>query len=102
MADYDLTGKLKKEFTFDIDDNHFVFHKPTVREMRDLAKKFSAINKESDPDLQAQLSEEAMAELYARVENTNGDRSIADVLDDQQVDVQVLFNEMIQKELGVK
>lgn len=102
MAKYDLTGSLEKEFTFSIDGEEFVFKKPTVREMRSLAKKFSAINKEADADKQVELSDDAMSELYAYISSTSSERYIADVIDEQPVNVQVAFNEMIQKELGVK
>lgn len=103
MAKYDLTSSLEKDFTFSINAEEFVFRKPTVREMRALAKKFAAVNKEEDSDKQMALSDEAMEELYRYVENVdkNG-RKVTEALDEQPVDVQVLFNEMIQKELGVK
>lgn len=100
MAKYDLTGSLEKDFTFSINGEEFVFQKPTVREMRGLAKKFAAIQQETDPEKQSELSEAAMAELYNYIKNTTSDRHIADVLDEQPMDVQLLFNEMIQKELG--
>lgn len=102
MAKYDLTGSLEREFTFSINGEEFVFHKPTVREMRGLSTKFAAINKETDSDKQAELSETAMHELYKYITNNTSERAIADVLDEQPVDVQILFNEMIQKELGAK
>lgn len=99
MADYDLTGSLKKDFTFSINGEEFTFRKPTVREMRALAKKFSAINKETDDDIKVERSDEAMAELFTYVENRTSDRFIGDVLDEQPVDVQVAFNDMIQEQL---
>ncbi|MCA9340786.1 MAG: hypothetical protein KDA17_07765 [Candidatus Saccharibacteria bacterium] len=102
MAKYDLTGSLEREFTFSINDEEFSFKKPTVREMRALAKKFSAINTEEDAERQAELSEAAMNELYKCVTNVRGERHISEVLDEQPSDVQMLFNDMIQKELGVK
>lgn len=101
MAKYDLTGSLEREFTFNIGSEEFVFHKPTVRQMRTLSTKFAAINKEDDAERQAELSEEAMAEMYTFINNTRADGPhIADVLEDEPVSVQVKFNEMIQKELG--
>lgn len=102
MAKYDLTSSLERDFTFSINGEEFLFRKPTVREMRSLAKKFSLVNKETDPDEQMTRSDEAMQDLYQYIENVKGNRPIAEVLDEQPVDVQVLFNEMIQKELGVK
>lgn len=100
MAKYDLTGSLETEFTFNIGDQEFIFHKPTVRQMRELSKGFSAIANESDPEKQADLSQDAMNGLYQYITNTTSDRHIADVLDEQPMDVQLGFNEMIQKELG--
>jgi hypothetical protein len=102
MADYDLTGKLKKEFTFSIDGQEYVFHKPTVRDMRSLAKKFNAINKELDPDAQVDLTDEALTELFKYIDSIGESRPIAEVMDEQTVDVQNLFNDMILKELGTK
>lgn len=100
MAKYDLTGSLEEKFTFTIGDKEFEFRKPTVREMREVAKKFSGIEQETDVELQTQKSDEAMAELYKFVVPVGHDESIRDVLDGQQVGVQVAFNEMIKKELG--
>jgi len=102
MAKYDLTGSLEKEFTFNINSDEYSFRKPTVREMRDLSKKFAAIEKEPDLDLQAQRSEEAMAAMYEFCRPINGARPLPQVLDEQPVAVQVAFNEMIQAELGAK
>lgn len=102
MAKYDLTGSLEKDFTFKIGDAEFLFRKPTVREMRVIAKQFSAINETDDSEEQLERSDEAMKALYEYITPTNGDRHIAEVLDEQTVDVQVGFNDMIQKELGAK
>lgn len=102
MADYDLTGKLKKDFTFSINEAEFVFRKPTVREMRTLSKMFAAVGKETDTDEQINRSDEAMEALYAYIKPVNHERPIAEVLDEQPVDVQVGFNEMIQEQLGSK
>jgi hypothetical protein len=41
MAKYDLTGSLETKFSFSISDKEFEFRKPTVREMREVAKKFA-------------------------------------------------------------
>lgn len=100
MAKYDLTGSLEEKFTFTIGDKEFEFRKPTVREMREVAKKFSGIDQETDVEVQTQKSDEAMAELYNFVGPVGHDESIKSVLDSQQVGVQVAFNEMIKKELG--
>lgn len=100
MAKYDLTGSLETDFTFAILDKEFKFKKPTVREMRSVSQKFSGIEKETDPDKQIQLSDEAMTELYKFVEPIGHSANIKDVLEDQPVNVQVAFNEMIKTELG--
>lgn len=100
MAKYDLTGSLENEFTFAIGEKEFTFRKPTVREMREVAKKFAGIEKETDAEKQTQLSDEAMAELYKFVSPVNHDADLKTLLDDQPVGVQVAFNEMIKKELG--
>lgn len=100
MAKYDLTGSLETSFTFAIGDKEFTFNKPTVREMREVSKKFSGIEKEEDVEKQTQLSDEAMSELYKFVSPLNHDANIKDLLDEQPVGVQVAFNEMIKKELG--
>lgn len=100
MAKYDLTGSLEDKFTFTIGSKEFEFRKPTVREMREVSKKFSGIEEETDLEVQTQKSDEAMNELYKFVVPVGHDSSIKEVLDDQQVGVQVAFNEMIKKELG--
>ena len=100
MAKYDLTGSLEDKFTFTIGSKEFEFRKPTVREMREVSKKFSGIEAETDVEVQTQKSDEAMSELYKFVIPVGHDESIKDVLDSQQVGVQVAFNEMIKKELG--
>lgn len=99
MAKYDLTGSLETEFTFVIDDKEFKFRKPTVREMRAIAKKFQGIEKEQDEEKQEQTSNEAMAELYKFVEPINHDSDLQELLEDQTVGVQNAFNEMIKTEL---
>lgn len=100
MAKYDLTGSLEDKFSFAIGDKEFEFRKPTVREMREVSKKFAGIDQETDLDVQTQKSDEAMAELYKFVFPVGHEENIKDVLDNQQVGVQVAFNEMIKKELG--
>lgn len=100
MAKYDLTGSLENDFTFAIGDKEFKFRKPTVREMREVAKKFAGIDTEEDLDKQQTMSDEAMAELYKFVTPVEHDSNIKDVLDDQPVSVQAAFNDMIKKELG--
>lgn len=102
MAKYDLTNSLETTFTFAIGDKEFSFRKPTVREMRGLAKKFSGISAEEDTDKQIESSDAAMAELYKFIVNIDHDTNIADLMNDQPVGVQIAFNEMVQKELGVK
>lgn len=102
MAKYDLTSSLETSFTFTIDGKEFIFRKPTVREMRALAKGFSGISDEEDAEKQAELSDKAMNNLYDFITAVNHDANIADLMNDQPVGVQVAFNEMIQVELGVK
>lgn len=100
MAKYDLTGALEESFSFTIDDKEFQFRKPTVREMREVAKQFAGIEKETDLDKQTEMSDQAMAELYKFVEPVGHEANIKDVLDDKPVSVQAAFNDMIKKELG--
>lgn len=102
MAKYDLTSSLETSFVFAIGDKEFTFRKPTVREMRNIAKKFSGVNTETDPDKQIELSDEAMRDLYQFISPVDHDSDIASILEDQPVDVQAAFNEMVQKELGAK
>lgn len=102
MAKYNLTSSLETSFTFSIDDKEFSFRKPTVREMRSIAKEFSMIEKEEDPDTQVALSDSAMQSLYDFIEPIGHDTNIADLIVDMPVGVQVAFNEMIQHELGAK
>jgi hypothetical protein len=102
MAKYDLTGSLERDFTFSINGEEFTFRKPTVREMRELAKSFAGIDKEEDPDKQVELGEAAMQALYVYITPQEGGRPIAEVMEDQPVAVQVAFNEMIKAELGAK
>lgn len=99
MAKHDLTGSLEREFTFNIEDKEFKFRKPTVREMRAIAKNFAGIEKETDPDVQMQKSDEAMNNLYSYVTPINHDVSIQDLMSDQPMEVQIRFNQMIQDEL---
>lgn len=100
MAKYDLTGSLESEFTFAIGDKEFKFRKPTVREMREVAKKFAGIEEETDVEVQTQKSDEAMAELYKFVTPIDHDQDLKELLEDKPVGVQAAFNEMIKKELG--
>lgn len=101
MANRNLTpDTLERNFTFTIDNKEFLFEKPTVREMREVAKKFSGINAETDPDKQLELSDEAMKELYKFVTPVGHDEDIAEVLNNQVVAVQNAFNTMVQEELG--
>lgn len=102
MAKYNLTSSLETSFTFTIGDKEFTFRKPTVREMRAIAKKFSGIESEQDADKQAELSDEAMRDLYNFVTPVNHEANIGDLLDEQPVDVQIAFNDMIKAELGAK
>jgi hypothetical protein len=102
MANYDLTGSLEKDFTFNLNDEKYVFRKPTVREMRALAKKFAGIEKETDPDVQSAKSEEAMQELYTYIQPLDNARPVAEALEDQPMGAQIAFNDMIQIELGAK
>lgn len=100
MAKYDLTGSLEDEFTFTIGEKEFKFRKPTVREMRAVSKKFAGIDTETDREKQEKLSDEAMSELYKFVEPVGHDTDIKELLEDQTMNVQVAFNEMIKTELG--
>lgn len=100
MAKYDLTNSLETSFTFAIGDKEFTFRKPTVREMRALAKEFSNIGNEEDSEKQAASSDAAMLELYKFIVPINHDSNIAELMDNQPVGVQIAFNEMIKKELG--
>lgn len=100
MAKHDLTGSLEREFTFSIEDKEFSFRKPTVREMREIAKKFSGIDSDSDSDSQVEKSDEAMQGLYAFITPIGHDVSIEALMNDQPVSVQIAFNNMIQEELG--
>lgn len=100
MAKYDLTGSLEAKFSFTIGDKEFEFRKPTVREMREVSKKFSGLENETDIDEQTRKSDEAMAELYKFVVSVGHEEDIKNVLDDQPVSVQAAFNNMIKEELG--
>lgn len=99
MANHDLTGSLEREFTFNIDDKEFKFRKPTVREMRNIGKTFSSVQRETDPELQMIKSDEAMKTLYVHITPVNHDARIEDIIEDQPMEVQVRFNKMIQEEL---
>lgn len=98
MADYDLTGSLKKDFTFSIEGEEFTFRKPTVREMRTLVKRFSAVDKQTDTDDKARRSQEAMDELYTYIDSESG-AFIGEVMDNQTVDVQAAFMDMVLEQL---
>lgn len=100
MAKYDLTSSLEKDFTFSIDDKEFLFRKPTVREMREVAKVFSKIEKEKNADKQIEMSDSAMGELYKFITPVGHTENIAEIISDQNIGVQNAFNEMIKKELG--
>ena len=100
MAKYDLTSSLEKSFTFSIDDKEFEFRKPTVREMRAVAKAFSGIEKEKNADKQLEMSDNAMGELYQYISPLGHTESVAEIISNQNIGVQNAFNEMIKKELG--
>ena len=100
MAKYDLTGSLETEFTFGIGDKEFKFRKPTVREMKNIASKFSSISEEQDAQRQSELSDEAMSELYKFAQPIDHDADLKELMEDQPMGVQIAFNEMIKKELG--
>ncbi len=100
MAKYDLSGGLETSFTFTIEDKEYKFRKPTVREMRGIAKQFSGIEKEKDQDKQLAAGDKAMATLYEYVEPVDHDTPIAEFILDQPLGVQSAFNDMIKKELG--
>ena len=102
MAKHDLTNALEKSFTFSIEDKEYEFRKPTVREMREVAKKFAAVEKEEDDDKKDALAQEALDHFYTFVTPMNHDLDIKSVLDDQPMSVQAGFNEMIRVELGVQ
>ena len=102
MAKYDLTGSLETSFTFSIDGKEFKFRKPTVREMRSIAKRFAGIEKEQDLEKQSEMSDAAMRELYTYIEPINHDAVLEELLDNQTVDVQKAFNEMVKTELGAQ
>lgn len=99
MAKYDLTSSLETSFTFSIKDKEFEFRKPTVREMRSIAKKFAGIDKEDDSDKQIEKSDEAMNELYQFIVPINHDTPVQELLNDMPIDVQNAFNDMVKKEL---
>lgn len=100
MAKYDLTGSLDPTFSFSISGREFEFRKPTVREMRNISKVFSAVEAEADPDAQVEANERAMKELYAFVRPLGHDSDIAEMMETQPVDVQIAFNEMLSKEFN--
>lgn len=100
MAKYDLTGSLETKFTFSIDNNEFEFRKPTVREMRVIAKQFASIEKEEDQDKQQAMSDDAMGELYKFCTPVGGHKAdLKALMEEQPMGVQLAFNDMIKKEL---
>lgn len=99
MAKYDLTGSLETKFTFSINDKEFEFRKPTVREMRLVAKQFAGIEKEKDTEKQQTLSDEAMVELYKFCVPVGHDADLKALMEEQPMGVQLAFNNMIKKEL---
>lgn len=102
MAKYDLTDSLEGTFTFSIGDKEFEFRKPTVREMREVSKKFSTIESETDVDKQIEQSDAAMAELYKFIVPVGHEEDIQELISDQSIDVQNAFNNMVKKELGAR
>lgn len=100
MAKYDLTGSLETNFNFEISGREFNFRKPTVREMKSLAKEFASIEKEEDVTRQAEMQNRAMESIYRLITPVNHNDRFADLLEDQPVGAQIAFNEMIQAELG--
>lgn len=100
MAKYDLTSSLETTFTFSIEGKEFVFRKPTVREMRALAKQFAQIEQEENQEVAAQKSDEAMRGLYQFITPVDHDANIEDLISNQPINVQVAFNEMVKTELG--
>lgn len=100
MAKYDLTNALEKSFTFVIDDLEYEFKKPTVREMREVQKKFSAVEREDDEDKKEVLALEALDEFYKFVTPIGHESSVKAVLEDQPISVQTAFNDMVRQELG--
>lgn len=100
MAKYDLTSSLETKFTFAIDNKEFEFRKPTVREMRVIAKQFAGIEREKDVDKQQKMSDEAMSELYKFCTPVGHDADLKALMDDLPMGVQLAFNDMIKKELG--
>lgn len=102
MAKHDLTKSLETSFTFSIEDKEFIFRKPTVREMRAVAKKFGGIEKETDLDKQSELSEDAMRELYKFIQPVGHEANLEELIADQPIGVQVAFNEMVKEELGAQ
>lgn len=102
MAKYDLTGSLETSFNFNIGTLEYSFRKPTVREMRNISKAFQGVDDSADPEVQMEQSEKGLNELYALVTPVGHNSPIREVLDNSTVDVQMAFNEMVQKELGAK
>ena len=100
MAKYDLTNSLEVSFIFSIGGKEFTFRKPTVREMRALAKQFSGISVDDDADKQIKASDEAMKTLYGFITPIDHDTDIAELMENQPVGVQTAFNEMVKTELG--
>ena len=65
-----------------------------------MAKNFSGISTEENPEKQVELSDVAMSELYKFVVPVGHDSNISALMEEQPVGVQIAFNEMIKKELG--
>lgn len=102
MAKYDLTGSLEKSFNFNIGTLEYSFRKPTVREMREISKAFQGVDDDANPEVQLEQSEKGLDALYSLVTPVGHSTPIRETLDNSTVDVQIAFNEMVQKELGAK
>lgn len=100
MAKYNLTNSLETSFTFSIDGKEFSFRKPTVREMREISKKFSSVGGEDDAEKQSEMNDAAMRELYSLISPIGHGENIADLIENQTIGVQIAFNDMMKKELG--
>jgi len=99
MVKHDLTGSLETSFTFGIAGKEFEFRKPTVREMRAVAKQFGAIEKEEDVEKQQDMSDQAMTELYKFCKPLGHSEDLKALMDEQPMGVQLAFNNMIKEEL---
>ena len=100
MAKYDLTGSLESKFTFAIGEKEFEFRKPTVREMRLIARQFAGIENEKDIENQQKMSDEAMGELYKFCSPVGHNEDLKALMEEQPMGVQLAFNKMIKEELG--